>query len=482
MTKLIVATATHLLAYDTESEELELLLANGTTLSGVSWPSSGAELVSTHSHRVALGAGPGVDGTTGLGHLRVGFRTGPETLVEPVAVQCIGPSHIVVADRGRRCLVVTDPRTLEGTEHRYDVDGAEVSPVSVAFAHGRLWVLAETASSPSTVLSLEWPSMRLLSTTPGPARGMNDLWAVSPDEIVSCDTRGGKLVDLSSGATLFHDRTGARLRGLAATDSQVFVGRSDSTSGVWVLSRKGWKAERCIDLGALGEVRSIRVADEADRVHGSSALRWSTALSGARAHRVDTARRLLKMQTSLERRALLDGADWTTDLGVVAGDEDGIWRNGSSGVGISTRREGDQSDGEVRLRLVIEDPKSTGSVSAVARYRGPGDTCMIAGLARLENDQLILGLYESRVREAGGEAVWIERAHYIYALGMGETGFEIGLRVVGPVATMTLEGDPVITGQLMDTYEAGRFGVRIVGTGLAVRELVALTGASLRGS
>ena len=149
------------------------------------------------------------------------------------------------------------------------------------FEHGdTLFVVAHNNGRKSKVWELDAESFDVLQVHDTEAEWAHNCW-VCEHGLVICDSKYGSLYDVRTGESLWKADTPNITRGLAATESYIFVGRSEfgdrlsrkySEGGFWVVDRKTLKTVDKFFFPGTGCTLDVRLLDEPDHCHQAPPL------------------------------------------------------------------------------------------------------------------------------------------------------------------------------------------------------------------
>jgi hypothetical protein len=167
---------------------------------------------------------------------------------------------------------------------------------SVHRAGDRVWIVAHNHDHPSEVWELAWPELELVHVHHTLAGWAHNAWD-GEHGLVVCDSRSGRLHEALSRETLWSaEEEGVISRGLAVSEDQIIVGRSEfgtrgqrkvNDGGLWILDRHTLETVERMRFPGSGCVNDIRIIDGRDECH--SAEPFDPRLLEAISHRLEVA-------------------------------------------------------------------------------------------------------------------------------------------------------------------------------------------------
>lgn len=282
---LLIATPNQILTYDPRTGGTRLLRLGDGEFYGITWNEQGAilthsnhenEALSTHAdYRAAARGWLSLDGPSG------GRKAGEACLLQPHQVEWV-EDRAVAVNTGLNGLSTfsADGRLLQtvhlgGRQWDKGPDGSQGNHFNSVCRHGdRLLVLAHNHARPSAIWSLGWPDLEVQEVRETAASWAHNIW-VGEHGTVICDSKGGSLVSVETGETLWKaEEPRVITRGLAVVGDHLYIGRSEygdrserkrNDGGVWIVDRKTLRTLDCHRFpgsGCVNEVRGISGLDE----------------------------------------------------------------------------------------------------------------------------------------------------------------------------------------------------------------------------
>lgn len=475
-----VATPLCLLLKNLQTSQLIVADIADPEYYGISWFPDGQELILSHSGMDTSQ----IQDTESYARSEVGWVSHGQwrggSLSAPHQLLCAPDGAILCTNTGRNAVTVIDPsrpgwhREIQLSAARWDrlagmPSGDHLN--SLYISNGILYVLGHGFRHGSKLARFTYPGLELLDLTDIPGKtGMHNIWVRDDGGLISCDSNGGGLVDLSSKRLLWEAGASPRhyTRGLAATPEIVLVGASESTArvdrafsltGLWVLDARTWRPIDHLQLGPFGQVNDVRILSVPDLAHhghpfaglasllGRDALRDRAQALLARSRRTDEVRRRLPgLHSVLALPTPGDHPAW-----VQAGPDDLCLLTHSDSVGPASR-----------IAFDYELPRFAAGHASAVWYAGQGDdTDMTALLLQAGAEHCELSLW------VNDGCAWQSK---------GPLARELPRR--GRLE-LTVEGDelvPVVAGQAVAAvpklpHADGRLGVRFLGAAVGGVEL-----------
>lgn len=464
----LVSTPNFILHVDIRSRDVTVLECYRPEYYGMSWLSGSSSLVTSHS---------GLDNETlrdldtyamsEKGWISHGMGKTYPFLSAPHQILCCSDGRIVCTNTGRNRLVAIDPSTpghfheVGISERRWDrlsLEGPLGDHLNSIFEHeGKLYAIAHGHNAGSSLAVFSYPELVLLSVTPVVARtGLHNVFVSNPDQILSCHSEAGAVIDIASGTLLWEAGTPIYTRGLAATDDLILIGESmktgrdlrrSSMSGLWIIDRRTWRAIDYMALGPFGVVNEVRIIDEPDLAHHGTPLAepgkllLETALQVTRRTRLNAAESVVAARQLWKGFNFVFGCPETTSVGRKYANE---------ALCLAIRRPLENTD---TWELDYEITPN-GHISIVFDYHGKGgDTDMTAFLLQIATDGVTLTRWE----EAGNGWVMLEqiRTHALPPKG------RIAVKQSANMVVLAIGGQQIYSGNATSSRGAiGSSGIR----------------------
>jgi hypothetical protein len=415
MPNLLITTPDYLLRYDSDAREVFVIEAGRPEYYGISWFPGATEIFLSHSglENDTLQE-PLSYATSEVGWISRGNDNSWPSISQPHQILCLDNGMVAVTNTGRNCLTIVNSADWSIRHHRWDgvlwdrlgsTDQSGSHFNSITISNGFLYLLAHNFDKPSYTLKFEQSNLRLVEILQHKVSGLHNLWMRDDGLFIACDTFAQGLVNLVDGQTLWrsHDPTGLS-RGLAATESLIFVGssingsrasRRQGETGIWTVDAARFSTLDYHALGHFGGVHDIRLLDEPDLCHPHGPISLSRHLIGLTPERFISRRRLAAVEvwTSFRER-------WEVVFGSPEGSVDAIhFPIGQLCLMLQRNHRGSRFRISGMLNVSGQGEQHC---ALVGRYRGPNDTNMVAAiLSRDTVGHASLGLW----RESG--AGWI---------------------------------------------------------------------------
>jgi hypothetical protein len=286
--RLLITTPLHIFAFDSESDRLTELRSGDGEYYGLTWTRGAIFVAHSHvsnedllTHEDLVEAERG-EVVSYMADGRVLART-PQRLLLTHQIEWADDCLLVV-DTGRERL---SAYAADGTPLR-DVALGELAwdrgPNghlghhfnSVHRSRDRVWVVAHNHDRSSEVWELSWPELEIVKVHVTTAKWAHNSWD-SALGLVICDSYSGRLHEVHSGQTLWTaNEEGAITRGLAASPTHLFVGRSEpggrgerrvNDGGLWVIDRATLATVEQFRFPGSGCINEIRLLDGHDECH-----------------------------------------------------------------------------------------------------------------------------------------------------------------------------------------------------------------------
>ncbi len=390
----LVACSGKLLLVDLTEHRVQVVEDHRDEYYGISWPHDGSRLCLSHS---GLDNGRLVSLESYLdsekGRLSLGQVQSTPFLSQPHQILCTD-EHIIATNTGRNCVAVVRIQDLFYKQHwpsdvRWDRTSKENAPGghlnSLFLDRDRLYVVAHNHKRPSQVMVLSWPDMALIEQIDLHACGAHNIWHEGPNRLVVCDSMQGRILDVRSQKTLWQ-AYGNRsiLRGVARHGNRLWVGGSAFTTRenrkasegiIYVLDPQTWELKDEIELLCSGSVNEIRLINEVDACHHGFPLLQPVPVNAEA-----TAQHQQSVQKAREQTAHLRG--WSLQFGEVRMANAAAIALVDETLALVTCDDVPPT-ADIRLDGRITIPRGATAqhhIDFVARYRGPADQDMVAGL------------------------------------------------------------------------------------------------------
>ncbi|TPN82700.1 hypothetical protein FJ987_10820 [Mesorhizobium sp. CU2] len=449
---ILVATTSFVLYVETNTRNVTVIEYFKPEYYGISWFRGSSSITLSHS---------GIDNgtlkdletyaTSEQGWVSFDNRKTETFLSQPHQILCCSDGRVVCTNTGRNRLVAIDLR-LRGhfqeagiSERRWDrlsLQGPFGDHLNSVFEHeGKLYAIAHGHSTGSCLAVFSYPELALLSITPVPARtGLHNVFVTDSNQILSCHSEAGALIDIKNGALLWEAGSPVYTRGMAATDELIVLGESvrtgrdlrrGSMSGLWFIDRRTHRAIDYMALGPFGAVNEVRIADEPDLAHhgvplvNPEKLLLSAPLDDVRKQKMLVANNVLAARQLWSGFELVFGSPETTNNG---------WKSAGGTLCLAVKVAGDRSPWEVDYEIDVG-----GHLSFIFDYQGKGgDNNMVAFLLQPGVEHVTLTIWE----EAGsGWAVRKPvRTHALPSKG------RLAVSQVASAVTLKIDGRKVFSG------------------------------------
>jgi hypothetical protein len=143
--------------------------------------------------------------------------------------------------------------------------------------NGSYWAVAHNNNRQSELWQLSLDDLTLVERHVMPANWAHNV-LFAENSVLVCDSKNGTLIDQVSGEVVWEaGEPNVITRGLAATETHLYIGRSEygnrysrrfSNGGYWIVNRKTMRTENRVLLkgtGCVNELRLIGVTDEAHK-------------------------------------------------------------------------------------------------------------------------------------------------------------------------------------------------------------------------
>lgn len=209
-------------------------------------------------------------------------------LIQPHQLEWV-EDKILVTNTGKNCISVFDEhgeliRDVYLNDVRWDDkdQGRQGNHFnSVHYKDGVVYIIAHNYDRPSELWSLSWPDLEVMETTAINANWAHNFWA-GEYGFVTCNSRHGSLVEISSGETLWSsDIPDLITRGLAVSEDHIFIGGSGmnvrkdrywKNGHLWIVDRKTLKTLNRFTFPGSGDVHDIRIIGAPDACHNHQTI------------------------------------------------------------------------------------------------------------------------------------------------------------------------------------------------------------------
>lgn len=470
--KLLVATPSRLLLVDTETRSTAVVESRRPDYYGISWTLDGRHLCLGHSGTDCHAIHSAEDYMESeVGWVSVGSRNGPPVLSAPHQILC-APGSVVAVNTGRNALTVFRDDDLfyrhwwlDGV--RWDrkgrgwMCGSHLN--SLAMHDGQLFLLTHNWDRGSEVIRLSWPGLEVVGREKTIAYQAHNVWPTA-DGVVVCNSMAGAVVNVSTGRTLWTAPTPQSLtRGLASDGQVVFVGQSrygsraarrTADGGVWMLDAATWRELDYFPLPGVGAVYDVRIVDRPDVCHHGQPYTGpltvdpdqTDAYWGWTRRRPEWGPPVWHDHTA--DPVPVPSERWTEVAGAFFRAGDRLVTPDFALAVVAAPRPRDVS---VTAAFDVGHAGRQ-TVGLVARYRGPEDAEMVAGLVAALDGQTRGQIW----RSAGGR--WEVLANGPVDVSHGATEFT----AAGQTLTLSVNGQVVATAVDPDP-QPGAVGVRCQG-------------------
>lgn len=209
-------------------------------------------------------------------------------LVQPHQVEWVD-NEVIVANTGKNCITIFDgkgahKRDVYLNDIRWDdKDSGRMGNHfnSVHRIEEHVYIVAHNYDRQSEVWVLSWPNLEVEKVEPCNSSWAHNYWECEWGRII-CNSKDASLYEIDSGHTIWESgEKDAMTRGLAATESHIFVGfsshntrklRAWKTGGIWVIDRKTLKTVEKILLPGAGDVHELRIVGMPDACHNDQII------------------------------------------------------------------------------------------------------------------------------------------------------------------------------------------------------------------
>lgn len=427
--KLLISTPNYILNYDVELNSLDVLESSKGEYYGITWNSTGDTIAIScsgikNSSLVTLEHYVSSE----KGSIVVGGRNSWPFLSGPHQIQWVDERYILATNTGRNALTrfaIDD----QGVRHfRYDdILWDRLTPMgregshfnSIFYKHDKVYLAAHNFDKGSYILELSWPSLEQISDPKKlEISGIHNLWITNEGQWIVCDSNAGALVDANNGEIIWANNLQGFTRGLAASDSYLFVGnseltskrdvRTESQSGIWILDRNTWNVCDYIQLGEFGCVNEVRIYDQPDDCHQSNALKTEalSVFKGISTSYPDK-KYIKSVVNEADRQQIIytasqpnihNNSEWKIKHAnaAIVFDQSGLISMPRDGFAIIASKNFVPSiNFQFNADLHFLGASSTDHASLIGRYRGPGDQNMCAALFQLDDSKLTASIWEN---------------------------------------------------------------------------------------
>lgn len=386
----IVATVRALLLVELASKTVVPLEWDRPEYYGISWQPGGKDMILTHS---LLDNNELVDvpsyATSEIGILSEGDYSSPPFLSQPHQLVYASDGRIICTNTGRNSISVFDrskPNTMQEARisnsrwDRLSLDAATGDHLNSVFeSNGVLYVIAHRHQKGSALATFSYPDLELVNVQPIKDRtGLHNIWVTGDGAKISCHSETGSLIELTENEVLWESGSPIYTRGLAATADFVLVGESErtrrasrrySTSGLWLLDRKTWRALDYLWLGPYGVVHEVRLLSGKDEAHHGHAFAGLGKLL-TRDRRIDFSTGRLDASARAQKSAAM-WKHFKLIFGSPTPIDNGGQRSNPDDLSLVICNYSDQTDRSLSFVYSIESLAAESHVS-IAAYRGKG--------------------------------------------------------------------------------------------------------------
>jgi hypothetical protein len=482
---MLVSTSRGIVRYDERTRSLQSVLPNIRETYGISWTPDGTKLV------VACTSGGSdhalsFDDLAGYARSEVGTlvcngTSSPGCLSAPHQIACIDGTYTLVANSGRNAIAkmrlddwcVSMHRVDDVYWDRFDPSGKPGLHLnSVYYKDGVAYAVAHNFHRGSRVFALSWPSLAVVQSWHFSVGGMHNV-ALLDGRLLVCDSLNGCVVDALTGATVWANGATGMTRGLAASEDRLYIGcsayadrdsRANSSGGIWVLDRATFEPIEYVVLSELGGVNEIRLTNGGDSCHHGFPL--AHHLSGSDLPSPD----VLPPEKQINRTVqAFHQQGWR----VVSGTPDEHVPLAAASMracedGLVVAHVSAHCQSEISGTFVFADGAREVHASLVVDYRGPGDTCLVAGMLRRTDHSLIASIWEH-----AGAWNCLASVPLPPESTESQTAYHVTFRRLEGQYLLAVNGEVCLRAPaaISDAMVSGSVGARLSGPGVTVRDL-----------
>lgn len=386
----VVATVRALLLVELKSKEVTPLEWDRPEYYGVSWQADGQDLILSHS-MLDNNALTDVSSyaMSEVGVLSEGAYTTQPFLSQPHQIVFASDGRIICTNTGRNSISIFDPakpnllqeaRISGARWDRLSLDDVPGDHLNSVFEQdGVLYAIAHRHGKGSALATFSFPDLELRALDSVENRsGLHNIWVTDDGQRISCHSEAGSLIELNNNTVLWDSGSPVYTRGLAVSADFILVGESQkterasrqhSTSGLWLLDRKTWKALDYFYLGSYGAVHEVRLLNVKDEAHHGHLFAGLDSLL-KRDRRIDmAAERLNASNLAQQSKAMWKTFDLVFGSPVPA--ENGGQMAAPSNLCLFIQRTQKQLEQDLDFSYSLDYPTGESHIAIVA-YRGKG--------------------------------------------------------------------------------------------------------------